>query len=255
MTRPAPRVTVQGAGLSFSGRTVFRDLSFNLEGGSWTALLGPSGVGKSSLLRLIAGLSGADSAVSGSVSDENGAKLTGRIAYMAQRDLLLPWLSVLDNVTIGGKLRGERGTDSEMDQARALLDKVGLADRTGDLPATLSGGMRQRVALARTLMEDRPIVLMDEPFSALDALTRFKLQETAAELLEGRTVFLVTHDPMEALRLADSVLVLTGSPAKLSGAGAMPEGQRPRLPDAPGMAAHATDLTRRLAHGMRGEAA
>lgn len=254
MSRTASGIKVEKAGLSFTGRTVFTDLSFELAGGSWTALLGPSGVGKSSLLRLIAGLSGKGSAVSGSVTDQNGAFLHGNVAYMAQRDLLLPWLTVLENVTIGTKLRGERPNDADKKHAKDLLQKVGLADRAQDLPGTLSGGMRQRVALARTLMEDRPIVLMDEPFSALDAITRFRLQETASDLLEGRTVFLVTHDPMEALRLADSILVLSGSPATLSGAGAMPKGERPRLPDAPGMAAHATDLTRRLVMGQMGAA-
>ena len=140
---------------------------------------------------------------------------------MAQQDLLLPWLNVLDNVTLGNRLRGER-----VDQQRALdlLMRVGLTDAALARPDALSGGMRQRAALARTLMEDRPVVLMDEPFSGLDALTRLRLQALAAELLAGRTVLLVTHDPLEALRLGEHILIMNGRPATLSA-----------LPDLPGV--------------------
>lgn len=242
-----PGIRVEEAGLSFADRTVFDGLSLQLPAGRWTALLGPSGVGKSSLLRLIAGLPAQDGIAAGMVAAEDGAPLSDRIAFMAQRDLLLPWLSVLNNVMLGTRLRGERPGAEDRARARALLEKVGLAERADDRPAALSGGMRQRAALARTLMEDRPVVLMDEPFSALDALTRFRLQETAARLLDGRTVFLVTHDPMEALRLADRLLVLSGDPPRLGDAGAPPETLRPRDPGMAGMAARAADLTRRLA--------
>lgn len=242
----APGIRIDAACLSFDGQSIFRDLSFDLAAGQWTALLGPSGIGKSSLLRLVADLPPVGGETSGSVTASDGQPLANRIAYMAQRDLLLPWLSVLDNVMIGLRLRGHRVGAADRDRACSLLDQVGLAGRAADRPATLSGGMRQRVALARTLMEDRPVVLMDEPFSALDALTRFRLQETAARLLAGRSVFLVTHDPAEALRLADRVLVLAGRPARLIDAGAMPDGDRPRNPAAPGMAERAVALTQRL---------
>jgi putative hydroxymethylpyrimidine transport system ATP-binding protein len=134
---------------------------------------------------------------------------------MAQQDLLLPWLTALDNVLIGYRLRGGRIDAALRDRARHLLQRVGLGHCVTHSPAALSGGMRQRVALARTLMEDRPVVLMDEPFSGLDAITRYELQALAAELLEGRTVLLVTHDPLEALRLSHRMLVLTGRPARL----------------------------------------
>jgi putative hydroxymethylpyrimidine transport system ATP-binding protein len=130
---------------------------------------------------------------------------------MAQQDLLVPWRDALGNVTFGAHLRGGR---PDVARAEALLREVGLTTDDGrKMPAQLSGGMRQRVALARTLMEDRPVVLMDEPFSAVDAPTRHRLQDLAARLLAGRTVLLVTHDPLEALRLADRILVLSGSPA------------------------------------------
>jgi putative hydroxymethylpyrimidine transport system ATP-binding protein len=124
---------------------------------------------------------------------------------MDQRDLLLPWLSLKDNVGLGRRLRREPADPA---RAAALLDMVGLGTRASDRPAGLSGGERQRAALARTLMDDRPIVLMDEPFSAVDAITRLELQNLAARLLAGRTVLLVTHDPLEALRLGHRVIVM-----------------------------------------------
>ncbi|MCZ8148122.1 MAG: ATP-binding cassette domain-containing protein [Roseomonas sp.] len=182
-------------------------MTLDVMGGRVTALLGPSGSGKSTLLRLAAGLLAAP----GAVAADDGLPLAGRIAWMAQQDLLVPWRDALGNVLLGQHLRGER---PDAGRARALLAAVGLTPAdSGKMPAALSGGMRQRVALARTLMEDRPVVLMDEPFSAVDAPTRHRLQELAARLLAGRTVLLVTHDPLEALRLADRILVLQGSPA------------------------------------------
>ena len=125
---------------------------------------------------------------------------------MAQSDLLLPWLSVLDNVIIGARLRGEA---PNVDRARDLLHRVGLSDYADQKPATLSGGMRQRAALARTLFEDRPIVFLDEPFSALDAGTRADMQELATDVLHDRTVLLITHDPAEAARLAHQIIVMS----------------------------------------------
>ena len=244
-----PGVSISGAALAFAGRTVFDDLDLLLPGGEWTALLGPSGVGKSSLLRLIAGLPAAGGTAAGAVRATDGTSLKGRIAYMAQRDLLLPWLSVLDNVRLGARMRGQ-GKDAESRRiAMHLLDTVGLADRAADRPGALSGGMRQRAALARTLFEDAPIVLMDEPFSALDAVTRFQLQEVAASVLSGRTVLLVTHDPMEALRLAGRIMILSGSPARLVSAGALPDLSVPRDPFQPQMAERAAVLFLQLGNG------
>jgi putative hydroxymethylpyrimidine transport system ATP-binding protein len=221
----APRspfdVKVQSASLRYAGALLFRDLNFTLPGGSWTCLLGPSGVGKSSLLRLIAGLAPLDQ---GKVSCSDGRPLAGRLAWMGQQDDLLPWLSVRGNVTLGARLRGE---PAEREKARDLLARVGLERQSDQLPATLSGGQRQRAALARTLMEERPVVLMDEPFSALDAITRARLQALAARLLAGRTVLLVTHDPLEALRLGHRIQVMTGHPARIEGV-IEPEGAPPR---------------------------
>lgn len=226
--KPPPlTISLRAARLVYSGLALFDGLNLELAGGSFTCLLGPSGIGKSSLLRLLAGLT--SPGVSGELRGGDGQSLTGRIAYMAQQDLLLPWLNVLDNVTLGHRLRGEKA-----DQRRALnlLEQVGLAEAALTRPDALSGGMRQRAALARTLIEDRPVVLMDEPFSGLDALTRLRLQSLAAELLAGRTVLLVTHDPLEALRLGEHVLIMNGRPATLAGLPDLP-GAPPRDPGAP----------------------
>ena len=180
---------------------IFSHLDLRLTPNSWTCLLGASGVGKSTVLRLFAGLAE-------SVSFDGELSDTGRVAMMAQQDLLMPWLSVLDNVLLGARLRGER---PDRTLARDRLSRVGLVDYADKLPPTLSGGQRQRVALARTLMENRAVVLLDEPFSALDALTRAQMHELTAELLRGRTVLLVTHDPNEAARLGQKILIMTPS--------------------------------------------
>jgi putative hydroxymethylpyrimidine transport system ATP-binding protein len=240
--KPAPEVRLEGARLVYEGEVLFQDLSLVLPAGRTTCLLGPSGVGKSSLLRLIAGLAeGAE----GRVADAEGRPVEGRIAYMAQQDLLLPWLSALDNVLLGYRLRGRRDP-ALAGQARALLARVGLEDAAHKRPAQLSGGMRQRVALARTLMEARPIVLMDEPFAALDAITRSEMQDLASGLLAGRTVLLVTHDPLEALRLGHLVDVLSGRPARLDPEPIVPAGTPPRDPTGSGVLAQQAELLRRL---------
>lgn len=199
-------VTLSGAA-EIGDRSLFSGLTLALAPGSWTCLLGASGVGKSTLLRLIAGLdTGAD--FDGDIAASDGGAVEGRIAYMAQSDLLLPWATALDNVTIGARLRGEA---PDRDRAMSLIGRVGLADHATKKPASLSGGERQRIALARTLMEDQPLILLDEPFSALDARTRAEMQELAAELLAGRTVLLVTHDPAEAARMGAKIYVMTNA--------------------------------------------
>lgn len=205
---------------------VLADFALTLAAGRWTCLLGASGVGKTSLLKVLAGLLPADA---GTVRAADGQPLAGRVAYMAQQDLLLPWLDALGNVTLGARLRGEQADSA---RARALLTAVGLAGSERALPQTLSGGMRQRVALARTLYEDRPVVLMDEPFAQLDVLTRYRLQALAAQMLKERTVLLVTHDPLEALRLGHAVYVLSGQPGRLS-TPLRPPGLPPRALDDP----------------------
>lgn len=183
---------------------LFAPLQLAAAAGAWTCLLGPSGVGKSTILRLFAGLGG-NVTFDGSFGASDNKPLDGRVALMAQDDLLLPWLSALDNVMIGAKLRGQH---PDPNRAHTVLAQVGLTDHATKRPTQLSGGQRQRVALARTLMEDRAVVLLDEPFSALDAKTRARMQDLAVETLQGRTVLLVTHDPAEAARLGDAILIL-----------------------------------------------
>ncbi len=256
--RGAPAIHLHAAALRYGGRTVFEAFDLTLPGGRTTCLLGPSGVGKTSLLRLIAGLAqGAQREVEGEVEgealDEAGRPVRDRVAYLAQHDLLLPWLTVLGNVTLGSRLRGEpRGGATEA-RARALIARVGLAGREGDRPAKLSGGQRQRVALARTLMESRPVVLMDEPFSALDAITRYELQALAAELLAGRTVLLVTHDPLEALRIGHRVQVMAGAPARLDAA-LEPAGAPPRDLTDPALLVLQAELLERLSRAKEAAA-
>lgn len=243
MSERATGVSLGVRRLAHGGVTLFENLHFRLEGGRWTCLLGPSGVGKTSLLRLIAGL-----APGALVAADDGRPLGGRVAWMAQQDLLLPWLTVVDNVILGYRLRGVSRTERRRlrAQGRALLARVGLEREVLAYPSTLSGGMRQRAALARTLMEDRPIVLMDEPFSALDAINRHRLQDLAAELLDGRTVLLVTHNPLEALRLGHRLYVLTGRPASPKGP-LLPTGVPPRDPGEPQLLAQQAELLGELA--------
>ncbi len=208
-----PAIAFEGVSLDFNGKVLFQDLSFAVDRGSCTCLLGPSGCGKSTILKLVSG----DPSLSytGTINCQGGKTASGRTALMAQQDLLLPWMDVLANVLLGAKLRGEVNKELE-DTGRELLLHAGLGASVHAYPATLSGGMRQRVALLRTLMENRPILLMDEPFSALDALTRIRLQNLSAQLTSSATVLLVTHDPLEALRMANRILVLEGSPVQIA---------------------------------------
>ncbi|SMO95693.1 ABC transporter ATP-binding protein [Paracoccus laeviglucosivorans] len=228
-------MTVSLRGQAWVGDAVlFAPVDLVLETGGWTCLLGPSGVGKSTILRLIAGL-------------ETGVRFQGQVSHdlpvalMAQDAGLIPWLDVPGNVTLGARLRGDA---VDLDRARDLIALVGLADRADSLPANLSGGQRQRVALARTLFEDRPLVLLDEPFSALDARTRAQMQDLAARLLAGRTVLLVTHDPPEAARLGDRILLLreTGLTEWNAPAARIPGTARPY--DAPEVLALQAELMR-----------
>lgn len=202
---------------------ILEAFSMDITANQWTCLLGRSGSGKTTLLRYLAGLLDDKINCQGELNISDGQPLAGRIAYMAQQDLLLPWLSVGNNVCLSYRLSGESVTPAVLQKARRLLRQVGLSDQFDALPQTLSGGMRQRVALARTLMQDKPLVLMDEPFSALDAVTRHKLQTLAFELLKNKTVVLITHDPQEAVRLADSLYILKGNPAKAESI-ALPKG-------------------------------
>jgi len=190
--------------VSIAGTGLIKTLDMDIKAGQWSCLLGPSGVGKSTLLYLIADLA-AHVDFEGTITADDRQPLAGRISYMAQTDLLMPWLSILDNVRIGSRLRREA---PDTDKAKTLLDSLGLGAQLHRKPSQLSGGQRQRAALARTLMEEREIVLLDEPFSALDAGTRAQMQELSSQWLAGRTVLHVTHDPAEAARLGEQIWLL-----------------------------------------------
>lgn len=202
--RDSPGLVLAGD-FAYDGAPLFAAINLDIAPGGWTCLLGPSGVGKTTLMRLLAGLeTGGD--FSGSIEASDGKAVQSRVAYMGQSDFLAPWLDVTGNVLLGARLRGEA---PDLDRATTLIDRVGLKGHADKRPAELSGGMRQRAALARTLMEDRAFALLDEPFSALDARLRSEMQELAFELLKGRTVLLVTHDPGEAARLGNRIYLMT----------------------------------------------
>ena len=206
----APAIQIKGQ-YDMAGERLFEPIDLTLPAGQWSCVLGRSGVGKSTLLRLIAGLESAGT-FTGNIVASDKRPIQGRVSFMTQSDLLLPWLSVLENIVLGARLRNET---PDLTRAKGLLDRVGLLPWREKKPAALSGGMRQRAALARTLMEDRPIALLDEPFSALDAGTRADMQELSAQMLTGKTVLMVTHDPAEAVRLGHQIVVLTHEGATL----------------------------------------
>lgn len=185
---------------SYDGSPLLSAVDLFVGSAEWVSILGRSGCGKSTLLKAIAGLKTG-------VTQQGDIHCHGKLAYMAQQDSLLPWLSVINNVQLANRLHGDNNRTTQQ-RANELLAQVGLAEHANKAPYELSGGQRQRVALARTLMQTADIVLMDEPFSAVDAITRLELQQLAAQLLADKTVVLITHDPQEAIRLADVIYVM-----------------------------------------------
>ncbi|HEY7094895.1 MAG TPA: ABC transporter ATP-binding protein [Ktedonobacterales bacterium] len=194
---------------------VLRDVSLHVNIGEFVALIGPSGSGKTTLLSLIAGLEEPTSGEIALRGDPHAPRL-GHVGYMPQRDLLLPWRSALDNAAAGLEVRGVAKAEAR-ERARALFQQFGLSGFERAWPATLSGGMRQRGAFARTVLAGGELLLLDEPFGALDALTRLSLQRWLAEVCAtlNLTCLLVTHDLDEALLLADRVYDLTPRPGRI----------------------------------------
>ena len=190
-------------------------VSLEVAAGEFVGIIGPSGCGKSTLLSLVAGIL---APTAGSVEVE-GRRVTGpmpRVGYMLQQDYLFEWRSILDNALLGAEIQGlDRGRARE--RAVRLLGKCGLGDFLHHYPRELSGGMRQRVALARTLVTEPDVVLLDEPFSALDSQTRLAIADEVVDLLrqEGKAVVLVTHDIGEAIAMTDRVVVMSRRPGRV----------------------------------------
>jgi NitT/TauT family transport system ATP-binding protein len=203
-------LTAQGVGFAYSsGREVFRDFCVSIRPGEFVALLGPSGCGKTTLLNL---LSGFLKPTIGSIRINGEAVLPemAALGYVFQSPNLFPWLSVLENVRFGLRMAGRLNAAEQRQKARRYLALVGLEDTADELPHRLSGGMRQRVALARSLALEPSLLLMDEPFAALDAITRINMNEELLRLWAelGQAIVFITHDIDEAVFLADRVVLL-----------------------------------------------
>jgi NitT/TauT family transport system ATP-binding protein len=199
-------VTVTGVGKAFGDVVALDGVDLRIAAGELVAVVGPSGCGKSTLLELVCGLQAPDS----------GTVNSPPAALMPQRDGLLPWLSALDNAALARRVAGDSRAEARA-KAHAHFAAFGLEGFERSRPAALSGGMRQRVAFLRTLLAGREVLCLDEPFAALDALTRAQMQSWLAEALalEPRTVLLVTHDVEEAVLLADRVVLLSPRPGRV----------------------------------------
>lgn len=191
---------------------VIKDITLGIKDKEFISIVGPSGCGKSTMFNIIAGLLDPSEGTV-KVHGQNSASKTGHVGYMMQRDLLFPWRTVIDNVGLGLEVKGIPKKERE-NLAREYLVKYGLEDFANAYPATLSGGMRQRVALIRTLAINPDIILLDEPFSALDYQTRLVLEEEILTILKGfgKTVVLITHDIGEAIAMSDRIAVMSQRP-------------------------------------------
>jgi ABC-type nitrate/sulfonate/bicarbonate transport system ATPase subunit len=215
---PEAAIELAAVAHSFADLRVLERVDLRVDPAEVLGVVGPSGCGKSTLLELIAGLL-EPSAGRATVDGEGHAEgRLSRCAYMPQRDLLLPWLAAIDNAALAPRNRGASRRAARA-QAAALFERFGLAGFELARPAELSGGMRQRVAFLRTLLAGKPVLLLDEPFASLDAISRGEMQEwLAGRIADGRhTAVLVSHDVEEALYLCDRVIVLSGRPARIVG--------------------------------------
>ena len=212
-------VELRGVSKTFhaDGRSVraLEDVALSIDEGEFLTLIGPSGCGKSTLFNLVVGLLEPDEGeiyLDGELCRER----IGKVSYMPQRDLLLPWRNILDNVIIPLELAGMPRGEARA-RAQSLLPLFGLEDFAGSYPAALSGGMRQRAALQRTILAEKRILLLDEPFGALDALTRRELQDWLLGVWRrfGQTVVFITHDVEEAIYLGDRVAVMSPRPGRI----------------------------------------
>ena len=215
----APKVELRNVGLRYFGwegeTEALADISLSVAAGEFVAIIGPSGCGKSTLLSLISGLF---APTEGAVLVD-GRPVAGpnrKIGYMLQQDYLFEWRTILENAVLGAEIQGAPMATAR-ERARQLLTRYGLGQFLHHLPRQLSGGMRQRAALARTLCTEPDIVLLDEPFSALDSQTRLALADEISDILrrEAKTVILVTHDIGEAISMAERVIVMSRRPGRI----------------------------------------
>jgi NitT/TauT family transport system ATP-binding protein len=219
-----PRIEINAVTHAFESATrdspliAVRDVTIHVDGGQFVSIVGPSGCGKSTLLGLVAGLS--QPTFGSVVLDGQPVRKPRRdTGFLFQRDALLPWRTALENVILPLKFRGVERREAR-ERGREWLARVGLADFAGSYPHQLSGGMRKRVALAATLVYEPRILLMDEPFSALDVQTRNLMENDLLHLWEmskDQTIIFVTHDLEEAIALSDRVIVLSASPGQIVG--------------------------------------
>ncbi len=207
--------------------TAIEDVSFTLARGRFLSILGPSGCGKTTLFNIIAGLIQPDEGEA-TLDGESLVLHPGMTGYMLQKDLLLPWRSIADNITLSQTLHGGRKRRA-LQQAAADVRACGLDTMLNRRPDELSGGQRQRAALVRTLQTGKELLLLDEPFGALDAITRLHLQELLMTLCmeKGKTVLFVTHDVDEALLLSDEILIMGSSPGRILAHYELPQ-EKPR---------------------------
>lgn len=209
---------VQGLTIKAGAASLVEDLSLNLTEGSLICLIGPSGCGKSSVVKWLAGVLAPELRVQGRASLEKRtvALPHSDIAYQPQQNTLFPWLTIRENAQLGLEIKGmDRRTAN--DRVRELFPTFGLQGHEDSFPHQLSGGMQQRVAFLRTIVQDARVLLLDEPFSALDAVTRLRMQDWLIERLaeRPRAVLMVTHDLYEATQMADRVLVMAGAPGRI----------------------------------------
>jgi len=211
-------ITIRNAARRFTtpGGTEYcavQGIDLDIDAGTFTSIVGPSGCGKSTLLNMIAGLT-EPSAGEIRIFDKPLSGINTEAAYMFQQDALLPWKTVIDNIALGLELKGVEKVEADR-RAQDWIDRVGLKGFARSYPHQLSGGMRKRAAMAQVFITDRRLLLMDEPFSALDVHTRYRMEEEALQLWSGsqRTVVFVTHDLEEAIALSDEVIILSAGPA------------------------------------------
>jgi ABC-type nitrate/sulfonate/bicarbonate transport system ATPase subunit len=213
----ASKLVVDGVRHDFEGTPALASVSLRVAEGEFVSIVGPSGCGKSTLFNIVSGLI-VPTAGRVEIDGRDVTGTTGHVGYMLQKDLLLPWRTVTDNIVLGAALHG-RVRQEDRARARALADRYGLGEFVDHYPHALSGGMRQRVALMRTLAFEKDVMLLDEPFGALDSQTRLRMQQWLTEVWAdlGRTIVFITHDIDESIFLADRVVVMSARPGSISG--------------------------------------